>query len=54
MPRQTRAALLAPDALLSANDGGPRKWYEIRNPLWVIAIGMGVLFSAMALIVASG
>jgi hypothetical protein len=51
---QTRAASPAPNAILAANDDEPRKWYEIRNPLWVIVIGMGVLFGAMAFIVASG
>jgi hypothetical protein len=35
-------------------DDGPRKRYQIQNPLWVIVIGMGFLFAAMALIVALG
>jgi hypothetical protein len=38
----------------AANDDAPRKWYEIRNPLWVIVIGMAVLFTVMALTVALG
>jgi hypothetical protein len=42
------------DRRLAANDDAPRKWYEIRNPLWVIVIGMAILFGAMALIVALG
>jgi hypothetical protein len=37
---------------VAANDDAPREWYEIRNPLWIIVIGMAVLFAAMALIVA--
>jgi hypothetical protein len=44
----------ATGSLVAANDDEPRKWYEIRNPLWVIVIGMGFLFATMALIVASG
>jgi hypothetical protein len=32
----------------------PRRRYEIRNPLWVIVIGMAFLFAMMALIVALG
>jgi hypothetical protein len=40
--------------MVAANDDGPRKWYQIQNPLWVIAIGMAVLFAVMALIVAYG
>jgi hypothetical protein len=51
-------ALRATDPRVAANDDDdddePRKWYQIRNPLWVIAFGMGFLFAAMALIVALG
>lgn len=44
------------DARVAARDDdqGLRKWDEIRNPLWVIAIGMAFLFTAMALVVALG
>ncbi len=48
-PRTTMPMLQA-----AASDDEPRKWYEIRNPLWVIVIGMAFLFAAMALIVALG
>ena len=51
---QTSEAPPATDPREAANDDGPRKWYEIRNPLWVIVIGMAVLFAVMALIVALG
>ena len=49
------AALPRTTALqVGTNDEAPRKWYEIRNPLWVIVIGMAFLFAMMALIVALG
>jgi hypothetical protein len=44
----------ATDPREAANDDGPRKWYQIRNPLWVIVIAMAFLFTVMALIVALG
>jgi hypothetical protein len=44
----------ATDPREAANDEGPRKWYQIRNPLWVIVIGMAFLFTVMALFVALG
>ena len=53
-------ALRKPDPRVAANDDdnddddGPRQWYQIRNPLWVIAMAMGFLFAVMALIVAFG
>jgi len=37
-----------------ANDDAPRKWYQVRNPLWVIVMAMAFQFSVMALIVALG
>jgi hypothetical protein len=43
------------DPLVPANDDeGPRKWYQIRNPLWVIVVAMAFLFTVMALFVALG
>jgi hypothetical protein len=53
----TREAVRAPDSRVAAkddDDDGFRKWYQIRNPLWVIVSGMGFLFAVMALIVALG
>jgi hypothetical protein len=52
---QTQRVLPATDPPEAANDeDGPRRWYQIRNPLWVIAIGMAFLFAVMALFVALG
>jgi hypothetical protein len=35
------------------DDDGPRKSYQIRNPLWVIVIALATLFTVLALVVAS-
>jgi hypothetical protein len=35
------------------DDDGPRKPYQIRNPLWVIVIALAALFTVLALVVAS-
>ncbi len=54
---RTQEALPPADAQVAANDDddeGPRKWYQIRNPLWVIAFAMGFLFAVFALILALG
>jgi hypothetical protein len=54
---QTREALPPPAPQVAANDDdddGPRKWYQIRNPLWVIAFAMGFLFAVFALVLALG
>jgi hypothetical protein len=53
-PRTASTAPRTPTLQAAASDEEPRKWYEVRNPLWVIAIGMAFLFAAMALIVALG
>jgi hypothetical protein len=53
-PSQTEEALRAFNPGAAANDDAPRKWYQIRNPLWVVVIGMGFMFAVMALIVALG
>ena len=56
-PPLTAEAVRAPDPRVAANDDddeGPRKWYQIRNPLWVIVSGMAFLFAVMALTVAFG
>jgi hypothetical protein len=50
----TPAALHTIEALVAANDDGPRKWYQVRNPLWVIVMAMAFQFSVMALIVELG
>jgi hypothetical protein len=48
-------ALRTTDPGVAANDDdGPRRWYQVRNPLWVIVIGMAFLFTVMALILALG
>jgi hypothetical protein len=54
---QTLEAVSPVDPQVAANDDdddGPRKWYQIRNPLWVIAFAMGFLFAVFALILALG
>jgi hypothetical protein len=53
LPR-TYPALHATNAIVGANDDAPRKWYQVRNPLWVIVMAMAFQFSVMALIVALG
>jgi hypothetical protein len=51
---QTAEVPPATDSREATNDDGRRLWYQIRNPLWVIVIGMAILFAVMALIVALG
>jgi hypothetical protein len=53
---QTREASPAGKPRMAANDDdddGPRKSYQIRNPLWVIVIALATLFTVLALVVAS-
>jgi hypothetical protein len=37
---------------VAANDDGAANPHAIRNPIWIVVIGMACMFSVMALVIA--
>jgi|HubBroStandDraft_1064217.scaffolds.fasta_scaffold16980_2 hypothetical protein len=50
----SEALLAAPDAGLAANDDPGTPQNAVRNPLWVVVIGMACMFGVFAAVMALG